>query len=148
VLIRDLFPKTAAEDARNYVDDEMIEDYDEEQFSDQQCFEMAYVSPKASPALTSRARPCPRACNLGRATLCRGNGTRGAQSSADDKRRKGSPVDNFKGTTRNEEVSRAMKAAWREGQTPKTALRGSPALTSGVLPHSRACTLGGAARRE
>jgi hypothetical protein len=61
-------PKIEAEDGANYVDDELIADYGEEHFSDQQCFVVASSLPKVSPALTSRARPCPRACKLGRAT--------------------------------------------------------------------------------
>jgi hypothetical protein len=65
-------PKLEAEDGANYVDDELIADYGEEHFSDQQCFVVASSLPKGSPALTSRARPCPRACILGRATICLG----------------------------------------------------------------------------
>ncbi len=95
----------------NYEDSAMTEDDVEDRFSNQRCFEMADVVTRASPALTSRARLCPRACNLGRVTLCRGCGTREAMNNVDDKRVKGNSADKFKGGTRSEEVSKAMKAA-------------------------------------
>jgi hypothetical protein len=64
----DLVSKTATTETRNYYGDEVTEGGFEDRFSDQQDFVEACAVPRASPALTSRAPPCPRACNLGRAT--------------------------------------------------------------------------------